>query len=183
MCGARVACASSKAASSAGAGRRAFALARATCTSNIFHSSPRILDKNRDCSQSTHDSVLLTVYQYVCNDAVVIKAVAAVIVNNYLHVYPFTNRSEVGQVFALSWLITWYGHVLKDFTTIVRLYDFFLATHPLMPVYFGAAVSMFIITLTLKCLNLYLTNIFGHIQIGFSPQFSPLLKSQHFQII
>ena len=52
-------------------------------------------------------------------------------------------RSEVGQVFALSWLITWYGHVLKDFTTIVRLYDFFLATHPLMPVYFGAAVSLF----------------------------------------
>ena len=49
----------------------------------------------------------------------------------------------MGQVFALSWLITWYGHVLKDFTTIVRLYDFFLATHPLMPVYFGAAVSLF----------------------------------------
>ena len=45
-------------------------------------------------------------------------------------------------MFALSWLITWYGHVLKDFATIVRLYDFFLATHPLMPVYFGAAVSL-----------------------------------------
>ena len=55
----------------------------------------------------------------------------------------FLSRSEVGQVFALSWLITWYGHVLKDFSTIVRLYDFFLATHPLMPVYFGAAVSLF----------------------------------------
>lgn len=52
----------------------------------------------------------------------------------------FLVRSEVGQVFALSWLITWYGHVLKDFATIVRLYDFFLATHPLMPVYFGAAL-------------------------------------------
>ncbi|XP_078365637.1 TBC1 domain family member 20-like [Oculina patagonica] len=52
----------------------------------------------------------------------------------------FLIRSEVGQVFALSWLITWYGHVLKDFASIVRLYDFFLATHPLMPVYFGAAL-------------------------------------------
>lgn len=59
----------------------------------------------------------------------------------------FSPRSEVGQVFALSWLITWYGHVLKDFTTIVRLYDFFLATHPLMPVYFGAAVSLCVIFL------------------------------------
>ena len=48
----------------------------------------------------------------------------------------------MGQVFALSWLIPGYGHVLKDFTTIVRLYDYFLATHPLMPVYFGAAVSL-----------------------------------------
>lgn len=52
----------------------------------------------------------------------------------------FLIRSEVGQIFALSWLITWYGHVLKDFATIVRLYDFFLATHALMPVYFGAAL-------------------------------------------
>lgn len=47
----------------------------------------------------------------------------------------FLERSEVGQVFALSWLITWFGHVLKDFDTIVRLFDFFFATHPLMPVY------------------------------------------------
>ena len=50
-------------------------------------------------------------------------------------------------MFALSWLITWYGHVLKDFATIVRLYDFFLATHPLMPVYFGAAVSLCVVSL------------------------------------
>lgn len=50
-------------------------------------------------------------------------------------------------MFALSWLITWYGHVLKDFATIVRLYDFFLATHPLMPVYFGAAVSLCVVFL------------------------------------
>ncbi|KXJ24234.1 TBC1 domain family member 20 [Exaiptasia diaphana] len=52
----------------------------------------------------------------------------------------FLLRSEVGQMFALSWSITWYGHVLKDFDTIVRLYDFFLATHPLMPVYLAAAL-------------------------------------------
>ena len=54
----------------------------------------------------------------------------------YIH-----QRSEVGQLFALSWLITWFGHVLRNFDTIVRLYDFFLATHPLMPVYLSAAVS------------------------------------------
>ncbi|KAK3726757.1 hypothetical protein QZH41_010410 [Actinostola sp. cb2023] len=52
----------------------------------------------------------------------------------------FLIQSEVGQIFALSWCITWYGHVLKDFDTIVRLFDFFLATHPLMPVYLATAL-------------------------------------------
>lgn len=52
-------------------------------------------------------------------------------------------RAEVGTVFALSWLITWFGHVLSDFRHVVRLYDFFLACHPLMPIYFAAVVSFF----------------------------------------
>lgn len=69
------------------------------------------------------------------------------LVTFFLLCFFFPTRSEVGQVFALSWLITWYGHVLKDFATIVRLYDFFLATHPLMPVYFGAAVSLCVVFL------------------------------------
>lgn len=49
-------------------------------------------------------------------------------------------RAEVGTIFALSWLITWFGHVLSDFRHVVRLYDFFLACHPLMPIYFAAVV-------------------------------------------
>ena len=74
------------------------------------------------------------------------------------------NRSEVGQVFALSWLITWYGHVLKDFGTIVRLYDFFLATDPLMPLYFGAAVnivfpSFFLVSRFQQLDSFYLTTV------------------------
>lgn len=54
----------------------------------------------------------------------------------------FSPRSaEVGTIFALSWLITWFGHVLSDFRHVVRLYDFFLACHPLMPIYFAAVVG------------------------------------------
>lgn len=54
----------------------------------------------------------------------------------------FSNfRSEAGTIFALSWLITWYGHVLSDPKHILRLYDFFLACHPLMPIYLAAQVS------------------------------------------
>ena len=48
----------------------------------------------------------------------------------------------MGTIFALSWLITWFGHVLSDFRHVVRLYDFFLACHPLMPIYFAAVVSL-----------------------------------------
>jgi len=40
----------------------------------------------------------------------------------------------------LSWLITWYGHDVNSFETIVRLCDFFLATHPVMPVYVAVVV-------------------------------------------
>ncbi|XP_066571909.1 TBC1 domain family member 20 isoform X2 [Amia ocellicauda] len=51
-------------------------------------------------------------------------------------------RAEVGTIFALSWLITWYGHVLSDFRHVLRLYDFFLASHPLMAIYFAAVIVL-----------------------------------------
>ena len=75
-------------------------------------------------------------------------------------------RSEVGTMFCLSWLITWYGHVLSEFRHIVRLYDFFMACHPLMPIYLAADVNInkytFILYLSFGCLVLLLlsTNIF-----------------------
>ncbi|KAL6099680.1 uncharacterized protein ACO6RY_01452 [Pungitius sinensis] len=56
--------------------------------------------------------------------------------------HDFMIRSEVGTIFALSWLITWYGHVLSDFKHTMRLYDFFLASHPLMPIYLAATIVL-----------------------------------------
>ncbi|XP_063306984.1 TBC1 domain family member 20-like isoform X2 [Pelobates fuscus] len=56
--------------------------------------------------------------------------------------HDFLFRSEVGYIFALSWLITWYGHVLSDYHQVLRLYDFFLASHPLMPVYCAAQMVL-----------------------------------------
>lgn len=49
-------------------------------------------------------------------------------------------RAEVGTIFALSWLITWFGHVLSESKHTLRLYDFFLSSHPLMPIYLAATV-------------------------------------------
>ncbi|XP_076865005.1 TBC1 domain family member 20 isoform X2 [Brachyhypopomus gauderio] len=57
-------------------------------------------------------------------------------------VFDFMQQAEVGTIFALSWLITWFGHVLADFRHVVRLYDFFLACHPLMPIYFAAVIVL-----------------------------------------
>ena len=47
-------------------------------------------------------------------------------------------ESGVDMVFAISWLITWFSYVLDSQSDIERLCDFFLACHPLMPVYFAA---------------------------------------------
>lgn len=56
--------------------------------------------------------------------------------------HDFMIRAEVGTIFALSWLITWYGHVLPEFKHTLRLYDFFLASHPLMPIYLAATIVL-----------------------------------------
>ncbi|TRY87283.1 hypothetical protein DNTS_022256 [Danionella cerebrum] len=65
--------------------------------------------------------------------------------------YDFMQEAEVGTIFALSWLITWFGHVLSDFRHVVRLYDFFLACHPLMPIYFAAVIVLYREEEVLEC--------------------------------
>lgn len=45
--------------------------------------------------------------------------------------------------FALSWILTWYSHVLDDLRVISRLFDLFLSTHPLMPIYIAASIILY----------------------------------------
>jgi len=52
-------------------------------------------------------------------------------------------NAELGTIFALPWLITWFGHVLPDYGDVVRLYDFFLAQPPMMPIYLAAAIVLY----------------------------------------
>lgn len=51
------------------------------------------------------------------------------------------SRSDCAYYFSLSWLITWYGHVVQSQEQASRLMDLFLSSHPLMPIYLAAAVS------------------------------------------
>lgn len=41
---------------------------------------------------------------------------------------------------ALSWYLTWFSHDIKDMEQVARLFDLFIASHPLMPVYLAAVV-------------------------------------------
>lgn len=54
----------------------------------------------------------------------------------------FITRSECAYYFSLSWLITWYGHVVELQSDAQRLTDVFLASHPLLPIYVAAAIVL-----------------------------------------
>ena len=57
--------------------------------------------------------------------------------------YIFLQESEVGTIFALPWVITWFGHVLPHYDDVVRLYDFFLAQPPMMAIYLTASIVLY----------------------------------------
>ncbi|PVD20727.1 hypothetical protein C0Q70_18888 [Pomacea canaliculata] len=57
--------------------------------------------------------------------------------------YDYLEGAELGNIFCLSWIITWFGHVLNDIKSILRIYDFFIACHALMPIYLTAAVVLY----------------------------------------
>ncbi|XP_026468768.1 TBC1 domain family member 20 isoform X2 [Ctenocephalides felis] len=54
----------------------------------------------------------------------------------------FLERSTVGTMFALPWYLTWFGHSLPYYRTVVRLFDYFLASTPLFPLYVAAAIVL-----------------------------------------
>ena len=57
-----------------------------------------------------------------------------------LSVADFSEMEHVGTChFAVSWLLTWFAHSLHDLDDVSRLFDTFLASDPLMPLYVGAA--------------------------------------------
>merc|ERR1712137_6925 len=54
----------------------------------------------------------------------------------------FLKASEVDPTFAISWILTWFSHNITDPVSIYRLFDFFLSSHPLQPLYFSAAMVL-----------------------------------------
>ncbi|OAD79685.1 hypothetical protein PHYBLDRAFT_179197 [Phycomyces blakesleeanus NRRL 1555(-)] len=54
----------------------------------------------------------------------------------------FLERSNIMPYYALSWILTWYSHDFEDFSKITRLFDLFVASSPLMPVYVASAITL-----------------------------------------
>lgn len=44
--------------------------------------------------------------------------------------------------FCLSWIITWFSHDVRDTAVVKRLFDFFIASHPIMPIYMSIAMVL-----------------------------------------
>ncbi len=55
-------------------------------------------------------------------------------------VYSYLAKSGVEPFFALSWIITWFSHELENLDRISRLFDVFIVSHPMMPLYLSAQV-------------------------------------------
>ena len=42
--------------------------------------------------------------------------------------------------FTLSWILTWLAHDIKELSLIARIFDYFISSHPLAPIYVSIAV-------------------------------------------
>lgn len=79
--------------------------------------------------------------------------------------YDYLIKSEVGTIFSLSWVITWFSHVLNDLDDILRLFDFFISTHFLMPIYMSISILLYkkeeilLIDCDMASMHKYLTSI------------------------
>lgn len=45
--------------------------------------------------------------------------------------------------YALGWILTWFSHDLIDYKMITRLFDLFISSSVMMPLYLSAAVCLF----------------------------------------
>ena len=51
------------------------------------------------------------------------------------------SRCGVLPYFSLSWVLTWCAHDVRSYEMVTRLFDVFLCSPPMMPVYFAAVVG------------------------------------------
>lgn len=55
----------------------------------------------------------------------------------------FLRQSGVGTIFSLSWVITWFSHVLRNYDNVGRFFDLFICSHRFMPMYLSVAMLLY----------------------------------------
>ena len=59
-----------------------------------------------------------------------------------MDVHDFLRDADMQPFFALSWVITWFSHEVRDTELVKRLFDVFLVSHALMPIYLSVAMVL-----------------------------------------
>jgi hypothetical protein len=58
------------------------------------------------------------------------------------NVHSVLREVEMEPFFALSWVITWFSHDVRDTSLVKRLFDAFIVSHPLLPIYLSVAMVL-----------------------------------------
>ncbi|KAG1051764.1 hypothetical protein G6F43_006054 [Rhizopus delemar] len=54
----------------------------------------------------------------------------------------FLERCNVMPYYAISWILTWFSHDFEKYEKIVRLFDLFISSEAIMPVYLSSAIIL-----------------------------------------
>ena len=57
-------------------------------------------------------------------------------------VHDYLIEANMEPFFALSWVLTWFSHDIKDVRVAARLFDAFIVSHPLLPIYVTVAMVL-----------------------------------------
>ncbi|KAI8149892.1 rab-GTPase-TBC domain-containing protein [Fennellomyces sp. T-0311] len=52
------------------------------------------------------------------------------------------DRCHIMPYYALSWILTWFSHDFERFDKVARLFDLFISSSPLMPVYVASSITL-----------------------------------------
>ncbi|ORZ31156.1 rab-GTPase-TBC domain-domain-containing protein [Catenaria anguillulae PL171] len=70
------------------------------------------------------------------------RAILPIIKSEDRDIYRLLEECELHPYFCLSWFISWFSHDLREFDKACRLFDLFLSSNPIMPIYVAAAVVL-----------------------------------------
>ena len=75
--------------------------------------------------------------------ALILELIPVLIQRKDQALFEFLERSEVGNIYCLSWVLTWFGHSLTNYRHLGRLFDLFIVNHELFNVYLVASILLY----------------------------------------